>query len=203
MRNSHRALGRVGASLGLAGAILMLGACQKDEPDKAGETAAAPVPAAAAPTAGRPHLKAGLWKLAMDQGPAGETRMCIDDALQEKMSIVGGAQTVGSCRENVMMPKAGGYAFRSVCASPTGDGETSSEGEVTGDFNSGYRMRATVTTTGSSVASMNGSITVASEATWLGPCPADMKSGDIEMAGMRINMNEMTEKMTARPRPAR
>jgi hypothetical protein len=40
------------------------------------------------------------------------------------------------------------------------------------------------------------------EATWQGPCPADMKPGDMAMPnGMKINMMDMAARRP--PRPAR
>ena len=49
----------------------------------------------------------------------------------------------------------------------------------------------TSTTTGGPLPQANGVHKIAIEATWQGPCPADMKPGDMEMpGGMKINMND-------------
>lgn len=186
-----------------AAAVLAVGACGKSEADKSGETAAAPVATPAATA--MPRLRGGLWKLTMVDGPPGDNRMCIDEALQEKMSVIGGQTTLGTCIENTVRPKpGGGYLFHSVCAVPmAGGGTSTSDGEVTGDFQNNYSTRVTVTTSGSSMASMNGSHTVQSSATYLGPCPEGMKSGDLEMAGgMRVNVAELAEASAKMQAPA-
>jgi hypothetical protein len=63
-----------------------------------------------------------------------------------------------------------------------------SDGSATGDFGSHYKVELTSTTSGSSMAEANGAHKMSMEGTWKGPCPADMKGGDIEMpGGMRVS----------------
>jgi hypothetical protein len=68
-------------------------------------------------------------------------------------------------------------------------GTVTSDGSATGDFSSHYKVEVNAVTSGSPMPQANGPHKVAIEATWTGPCPADMKAGDMEMpGGMRINM---------------
>lgn len=186
-----------------AAAILMaLTACgQKDETKT--DTAAAPgaengSPAAVkADAAGSPRLKPGLWRVTMTgEGPVQAMRMCIDAAMQEKMSVIGAEQGAGACQENVTKAlPGGGFSFRAVCSSAiTQGGVTVTQGQITGDMNTRYSNRMTSTTTGAAVAHMNRTVAMTAEGVFEGPCPADMKPGDMEIpGGVRFNMIEMAE----------
>lgn len=191
----------------LTATVLGLTACQKSGEDKTG--AAAPAAGAAAAPIGTPRLKAGLWRVTMGgEAPAGESRMCLDEALQARMSVIGAQSSAGACQQSVVTPRiGGGYSFRTVCdATAMGGGRTISEGEITGDLTTTYASRSTVTTEGAPAAQMNRAVTVTAQGSYVGPCPADMKPGDLEMdGGMRFNMAEMAE-MAAKmqpPEPAR
>lgn len=200
MRELHR--------LTLGAAMLALAACGdkaedgKADPAPSAGTAAAPVAPAATP-----KLRAGLWRVTMTgQGPANTARMCLDDAVQERMNVVGAQAAGGKCEPTAMTRNpGGGWRYRTVCDySAMGGGTSVSEGVMTGDLTTGYTSRTTVTTTGAQVAHMNGAVSITGEGVHEGPCPADMKPGDMVITGgMKFNMLEMAEmaaKMEA-PRP--
>lgn len=179
MRMGH---GLVLACLGLAG-------CSGGDGSKRTETAEGGLSAEA--PAAVPMLREGVWTVTTTPGenPAVVTRMCVDRAMQKRMSLLGG-QLGAHCTENSVRPQAGGYAMRAVCTAP-GGGQSVSEGRVTGDLNSDYRSEMTVTTTGAPMAQMNGTSRIVSTAVHGGACPADMRPGDMEMNGMRINVLDM------------
>lgn len=182
--------------------LTALAACGQKEEAKP-ENAAAPgaengSPAAVkADAAGSPRLKPGLWRVTMTgEGPVQAMRMCVDAAMQEKMSVIGAEQGAGACQENTTKALAGGgFSFRAVCSSAiTQGGTTVTEGQITGDMNTRYTNRMTSTTTGAAVAHMNRSVAMTAEGVFEGPCPADMKAGDMEIpGGVRFNMIEMAE----------
>jgi hypothetical protein len=183
-------------------AVIALAACDRDLPagsPNGGEPADAPAPPSITPpdqVAGQaPRLRAGLWSVStiMD-GSAQTARMCLDDAVQTRMSVMGGQMAGGACQQAEVTPRpGGGWAMRSVCDMGSG-GRMVSEGVVTGDPQSRYRSEMTVTTSGAAVAHMNRTVTHVSEGRHEGPCPADMRAGDMEMAGgMRLNMLDMAE----------
>lgn len=191
-------------------AVLALAACgDRDEAEKAGEAPSAGTASGKMASGATPRLRAGLWQVTMTgDGPESTARMCLDDAVQAKMNVVGAQAAGGNCEPSAMTPNpGGGWRYRTVCDySAAGGGTSVSEGVMTGDLTTGYTSRTTVTTTGAQVAHMNRSTTLTGEGAYEGPCPADMKPGDMTIpGGMKFNMLEMAEmasKMEA-PRPSR
>ena len=188
----------------LLGGLTLAGCGGKDEAkspaEKPGGAAAA---SAAAPTAG-PRLRPGLWRVVSSgDGPVGESRMCLDEAVQARLNVIGSQASPGSCQATETRPRpGGGWTFRTGCdMTALGGGHSVSEGEITGDLTTAYSSRSTVVTTGADVAHMNNTVTIASDGTYEGPCPAGMKPGDIEIpGGVKFNMVEMAD-MAARARP--
>lgn len=199
MLNGHTFLALTSVSAALA-----LSACGRQDKAADADPAATSAPAATASPASGPRLKPGLWRVAATgDGPQGESRMCLDEAAQARMNVIGAQAAPGSCQATETRPRpGGGWTFRTSCdMSALGGGTSVTEGEITGDLNSGYSSRSTVTTTGAEVTHMNRAVTIASTGTYEGPCPADMKPGDIEIpGGTRFNMVEMAD-MAASMRP--
>ncbi len=188
-------------------AVLALAACGKKEtagPAAPSQMAAAPEAAPAPMTP--PRRKVGLWEHTMHMAQMTQTsRICFDDAVNDKMSLWGQQAGKEACKEQSITPKlGGGWTFHSVCEMGSG-GKVVSDGETSGDFNSHYTVKVKSVTTGAQAAQMNGDHEMTLEATWKGPCPADFKPGDMEVNGMKINMLSMTPDMPAmkghRPSP--
>lgn len=187
---------RVFAVLGVS--LLALAACSKKADDKTaaatGEAAPAAANAPAAPI-GPPKRKPGLWAQTVSTAGMTQTsKLCLDEATEAKMSVWGQQMGQDMCARNVITPTAGGWSFDSECAM-TGAGTIKTTGTATGDFNSKYVVKATSTTSGSSMAQANGTHEMEVTATYEGPCPAGMKPGDMTLpGGMTVNINQMTAK---------
>ena len=189
----------------LMGSVLFLWSCQRAE-----EEAAAPAPGVAGEAAtaqveasdGRPVRRSGLWEHTMQtMGVTQTTRMCIDAETDKNVALWGQrASDESGCEQNSFTRTGGGYAFVSVCPDGQG-GKVTSQGTITGDFDSAYKMEATTTTSGSSMPHANGEMKMVMTATWKGPCPEGMKPGDIQVAlpgGGTVNLNDaakMAERM--------
>jgi hypothetical protein len=171
--------------------LLALAGCGK----KGGEgdvTSVAIVKPAAAPMTPPPR-KAGLWEMKIATSGMSQTmKQCLDEATEQKMKWWGSqAQKSGNsdCEQETITPHAGGgWDFHAVCKMGE-SGTITSDGQATGDFSSHYKVEVNSVTTGSPMAQANGAHKTTIEAAWTGPCPADMRAGDMEMpGGMRINM---------------
>jgi len=176
---------RTGWIIGLSAAAL-LAACDKPSDKPAGAEAAKPAVAANPVSLTAPKRKAGLWEQQMTtQGMQQTASLCVDPASEGEMAAFGQqmAKEIKCTQQAFNRRLDGALEFQSTC--PMGDsGTVSSKGVVTGDFNSSYKMEMTSTTTGARVEHMNGARQMTLVATWKGPCPADMKPGDIRIAGM-------------------
>ena len=197
-------------------AALALSACSKKTDTAATGTAApanATAPASSSGPLGLPSRKPGLWEQTLTsdrldrsgQGLHQSVSMCLDAAFDQKMKIWGsqaGRSQSGkpTCsEERINRHLGGGYDFHSVCAMGE-SGTITSDGQATGDFGSHYTVNVTSTTAGSPMAQANGVHKMSIEATWKGPCPADMKPGDMRMAGgMTINMAGGTPQIEGGP----
>ena len=193
---------RTTAILGTAMVLfaVSLSACGKKEAADGGTTASEPAAAPAATTVTAPKRKAGLWKqtMAVEGQPSMVSKICTDEAFEQKASVFANNAMPGACSESSVTPAAGGWSFRSVCDMGSG-GKTVSEGSATGDFASRYEVKATTTTSGAAVPQMNRTATMSILAEWEGPCPAGWASGDMEVAGMRISGSAMMKGAAAAP----
>ncbi len=179
--------------LAMSAALLALGACSKPAGDKAASADAAAKPATAtAGPAAIPSRKPGLWKQTVStSGMQQVSSICLDKAAEAKLSVWGAGASQDMCQQTDIKPVPGGFVFSSSCDMGSG-GKTTSQGTVTGDFNSSYKVDVQSTTEGAGAPQMNGPHKMTMEATWEGPCPADMKPGDMALAnGMKMNMLDM------------
>ncbi|MGI9169455.1 MAG: DUF3617 domain-containing protein [Caulobacteraceae bacterium] len=178
--------------IALAAGALTLTACEKARRPAGEHAGRAAVKSVAAPT-----RKAGLWEQSMtrDGRPlalVGRMRACVDAASEARLSLFGGKMSRTLCRRRSVSRSVDGvYAFASTCDMGEA-GVIASEGVLTGDLSSRYRLHAQSNVTGSSLPSMNGRHTTDIEARYLGPCPPGMTAGDVIMAnGMKINAGKL------------
>lgn len=176
-----------------AAALLALGACSK-KPEVAatgGATSTSATASAPAAPLTPPSRKPGLWAQTMSTANISQTmKICLDETVEQKMKWWGSQASNGpDCAEQKITPHVGGgWDFHSVCKMGE-SGTITSDGSATGDFNSHYKVEINSVTSGSPMPQANGPHKSVIDATWTGPCPADMKPGDMAMPnGMKINM---------------
>jgi len=185
---------RAGWMIGLAAAGLLAGCGDKA---KAPAAADAGKPATAKvetllDAASMPKRKAGLWLQTVSTGTMKQaSKFCTDAAVEGQLGVIGQGMSKDMCSKIEMRRKLdGSIAFSSVCAMG-GSGTTTTDGVMSGDFNSAYKMTATSTTTGAAAEQMNGVHAMTMEAVYQGPCPAGFKPGDMEVNGMKFNVASM------------
>jgi hypothetical protein len=179
----------------MAGAAsLSFTGCSK-APEGVAQVASGPAPSAeeTAPFASAPAFlpkrKPGLWKQTVSaSGMVQVSRICLDKDAEARLAIWGAQTGEDICAEQEVRKEAGGWAFNSRCDMGSG-GTVVSRGTAKGDFDSNYTVQVQSTTSGASAPQMNGVHTASISSVWLGPCPAGMKPGDMELPnGMKINM---------------
>ena len=144
-----------------------------------------------------PNPKAGLWRETFSRdgqmlGLIGDVRACLDGDARARLSALGSHTDRSMCADqSVTRDPDGGYRFSSTCNIGPG-GKVVTQGELTGDLASRYRVHSQTDTTGASIGGMNGHHVMDIQADYLGPCPSDMKPGDVMIAnGLKVNMNHL------------
>ena len=152
-----------------------------------------------------PPRKPGLWELKMDfegrKMPPTTMRQCTDAASDKIMNSNFGGPVQAACSKQDITKTATGMTVDSVCE--FGAGTTTTHAVITGNFDSAYTVDVQSKRVGGTpVPGMpaDGSSHMTISATWLGPCAAGQKPGDVMMAnGMTMNMLEMQKMMPKRP----
>jgi hypothetical protein len=182
-----------------AAALAVVAGCNKKSDESAapasptGAVPAAQVPTAAPSTPGAPatppQRTAGLWEQTVSTGGMAQTStLCVNAVVEEKLGWWGQQATKNGCSQSSFTPRPGGWTFSSTCdLGPSG--KTVSNGVATGDFNSAYQLDMTGKTTGATSPHMNGEHKINIKAAWKGPCPADMRPGDMVLGAGGVKMN--------------
>lgn len=143
------------------------------------------------------RVREGLWQTTMTMGgmpegmPPLSSRMCMDEQMTALDTGSADQAGVQNCQQSFDRT-AEGLDFTSRCEMD-GGGVTETQGSITGDFQTAYRMEATVTTTGTGGA--DGTVSMTTEAAYQGPCPEGWRGGDVETSIMgrtvRTNVHDM------------
>lgn len=182
------------ATVCLISALALTAACSKKP---AASAAADGAPAAAdkaqtataevKPTGGpfKPKPRVGLWTMSMNTtgGPGVKmnAQMCIGPDTAADMAWHGPRSPGKNCTQQ-MHPSMGGLTFDSTCR--MGKGTMTSHGVVSGDLNSAYTVDMT-THMDPPQAGMS-DMKMSTQAKWLGPCPAGMKPGQVNVGGIHV-----------------
>jgi hypothetical protein len=137
-----------------------------------------------------PKRKPGLWELSVTASGDGQphvSKQCVDEATDAKLqSMLQQGLTKDSCSKNEFTKTATGFESHAECT--VGPAKVTSVGSFSGDFNSSYTGEVVTTFEPPMVG--NGRSTVSMSAKWSGPCPADMKPGDIVTEHGKFDMDQ-------------
>lgn len=134
---------------------------------------------------GMPRRKAGLWEMSMElPGRAGATMKsthCVDARSEEqaRQRALDDAPDA-RCEQRNLKRSADGVEFEFTCTS--GRGKTEGRTRLTGDMGSRYTMENQVRFDPPRGGMAEGKMTLRGQ--WVGACPADMKPGEMRMAGL-------------------
>ncbi len=180
--------------------LLAVAACSKKPASADGDgSAAAP---ASAPAAGGgdvtaalgngPGLKPGLWQTSvLVKGMTGAmtTKMCLDEGLSKKFQDMGTSNPGKMDCAPVTATRAGNVIdVDTQCKSDGITIDNKMHMELTGDDS--YHQTVTQTT----VPSMGDPTVTTVDGKFMGPCPADMKPGDLDTGMGKINMYDVAAK---------
>jgi hypothetical protein len=159
-----------------------------------------PLTATAASTADLPKRKPGLWEIKQDvEGvPAGAMppiQQCIDATTDDLLQQRGQRMAKASCSRLDAMREGNRMIVHSVCS--LGQSNAIADSVFSGDFNTTYR--AEIRTRYSPPFQGLTQMATTMEAKWLGPCPGDMRPGDVSVGGMKFNPMQMQGQS---PRPS-
>lgn len=177
--------------------LLALSACDKgaDKADVAGDDAKPAVAQAKAPE-GPPKQTPGQWEYKNTIGGRSMAmKMCVDAKSQQAISWVNPSAVADDCskREYGKQPD-GTWTFYTVCRTSVG-GETTSSGAAKGDFSRNFTVLVTVKTEGAQQAAANGVFDMKIDASYVGPCPAGQRGGDvIGPGGQIVNVIDLAQK---------
>jgi hypothetical protein len=118
----------------------------------------------------------------------GTLKVCVDASRASMITQDAAAKGLDKCSQRSMgRGLGGGYSFSSTCPVP-GGGTMVTHGQASGDFSSGYHVHVENDVTGAAYGPLNGHHVTEMDGKWLGPCPAGMNGGDMELAnGMKIS----------------
>ncbi|WP_292223367.1 DUF3617 family protein [Brevundimonas sp.] len=164
--------------IALISAVALLAACSNSDnkaTTEGGGTAAPATPAAAT----MPAPKPGLWQQTISGGamPAPTTvKMCVGPTVEGENPF-SAPQPGVACSENSVKAAPGGAEFHSVC---NAQGMTvTSDGKVSGNMDSAYKIDITTKTTGPNVPPQMAEMKMTIDATRLGDCPAGTAPGAV------------------------
>jgi hypothetical protein len=162
-------------------------------------TLAVAVPAAAQEM---PKMKAGLWEtVTTSAGPKGaaahtsKTSMCINEAVQKEMMSIG--QNMGAkCSKSNMRRDGNKYYGDTECSMGQMTVKSTSVTAFSGDSSYRGETRATFSPPMGGMSESNST----TDGKYVGPCPANMKPGDVNMGGRISNISDMAKMMKGMPK---
>lgn len=149
-----------------------------------------------------PKMKPGLWETttstAGQKGAAAhstKSTMCMNESTQKDMMAMG-LSMGAKCSKHVMRRDGNKYLGEVECNFGASTMKSQSVTTFSGD--SAYRgeTRATFSPPMGGISES----TSIQEGKYAGPCPANMKPGDMNMGGRMVNINDMAKMMKGAPK---
>ena len=141
-----------------------------------------------------PPRKAGLWEIKMIMEGTGmppqTSHHCVDAETDKLMNTIGGGMRGSMCAKQDVKQTGSSIIVDSTCT--IGGMTITSNGVITGDFNSAYTVKVTSKRQGGPPQAGPADTKMQLDAKWVGPCKADQKPGDIIMpGGIKMNIRDL------------
>jgi len=144
-------------------------------------------------TAGTPAIRqAGLWEQKVTAGRDVQvTRMCLDKGAEALLADAGDRLRGDHCTRSELTAMGGGeWRFLTVCR--LGAGRVATSGTASGDFTKGYEIAATSVAVGPGGGTPGTPRKISMQASWRGPCPANLRPGQmIGPGGRRLEIADL------------
>ncbi len=139
-----------------------------------------------------PPRKAGLWQVEMTmaggQMPPQQMKMCVDPATDAEMYRLGMNASQGMCDKPDIRRSGSTVTVNTLCKMGDSNISTQAVTRFTGDT----AYHTDINTKFDPPLAGRNATTMAQDAKWTGPCPADMEAGDVMMGnGMKMNIKQM------------
>ncbi len=129
-----------------------------------------------------PHQRPGLWQTDMVQGGRPmQIKSCVDEASEARTSVFGASiRKTNNCQQQQLSHNPDG-SWTSVSTCTIAGHARTSRVDISGDFSSKIKM--SMRSPPSAPPEMTMTVT------WIGPCGAGMRGGDVIMSnGMKMNV---------------
>ena len=141
-----------------------------------------------------PHRKLGYWEQTRTSDSASGPqvmRFCLDAASDQQLPVLGRKpRRAGACQTWTVTKTDAGYVTDAICS--FGEARMTRHTVLSGDFNSGYTAKTTVTIEGASDPARNGVHQATLTAVYKGACPPDLAPGQAQLPdGSVVSMAEM------------
>ena len=184
--------------LSLVTAAIGLASCDKAGPTGPARTGEGPSLSAES----LPKPRPGLWRQALSHDARavpmmGAMQICMGAGTDGRRSILGEHAADPLCNSAVSRTSGGDYQVNSTCKLGKG-GVVASRATAQGDFNAAFSVHVDSEISGAPFGPMNGHHTTDIQSQYLGPCPGDMKPGDVALAnGLKVNIDKLRQARAA------
>lgn len=145
----------------------------------------------------RPTRKPGLWEEVVTRdgrpGRLGVMKLCLDASAGARYSVFGQRFDKSDCQRSISQDADRIYHFASTCSLGAG-GVARTLATATGDFKTGYDLKARIDVSGAPFSPMNGVHDVHVAGRYLGPCPGDLRPGEASLgSGLKVNIDRLPQ----------
>jgi hypothetical protein len=118
-------------------------------------------------------------------------KLCLDEASDKRLPVLGRKpRRAGACEKYSVSKNGSAYVIDSVCG--FGGTKLTNHTELSGDFQTSYTSKSTISVTGASDPARNGNHTTTLTAVYKGACPPEIQPGQVQLpSGEVVDMAQL------------